>query len=673
MNLWFLTSEFPPYFGGGIATYMGLTADLFARHGHAVTVFLHDPASPGTRIESRPNGVRVIRFHEELSPDYKPLANFARVSYLYANAVARQIRIEGPPDVIESQEYHALPYQLLHRKRTLDPMVKDVPVVITAHSPKFLLDPLEEAPPYLLPDWWVGEMERLSLRTADQVIAPSAYLRAALRDALPGLDPQVIPNPFPVPSDVPPPGGGLVYIGRLQVLKGVLVLFAALQRLWDQGWSQPIDCYGGDAMYKVRNQSMREFLQERYRPYVERGLIRFHGLVPPDQVAHVLRAAGVVAVPSLFENFPYAVVEAMAHGRVVVASDTGGQRDLIVDGYNGFLFPGRDVAALAAVLEHAVSLSPAQKAAVGQAARHAIADVAHPDQVYAEKIRVYDAVRQTPRVFRSFPFIRPVPALPPLAPGRRELSVVIPYHNLGPYVKDTLTSLRGVQDVDMEILLVDDGSTDLLSIRRLYQIYDEFPEVAIVRTENQGLARTRNFGAARAQGTYLAFLDADDTVHPQYYPRALQILRAYDNVSFVGAWTKYRGESDEIWMTWNPEPPYILFRNAVNSSALVYRRQDFLEYGLNDPDFIYGYEDYESVVRLVRHGRVGVVIPEPLFFYLARPNSMSHAFTPEGELFLHSLMVRKNAEIYRQYGAELTQIINANWPHYTNDNPSSPF
>jgi glycosyltransferase involved in cell wall biosynthesis len=230
-----------------------------------------------------------------------------------------------------------------------------------------------------------------------------------------------------------------------------------------------------------------------------------------------------------------------------------------------------------------------------------------------------------------------------------------------------------VSGLDVEILLIDDGSTDPASIRCLYQMADTFPEITVLRTPNQGLAKTRNYGATHAHGTYLAFLDADDTVDPDYYPRALAILRHYDNVSFVGSWTQYRGESNEIWMTWNPEPPYILFRNAVNSSALVYRRQDFLEYGLNDPEFRYGYEDYESVVRMVSHQRAGVIIPELLFIYLARPNSMSHAFTNEMELYLHSLIVKKNPALYHQYGPELTQIINANWPHYTNDNPSSPF
>lgn len=671
MRIWILTSEFPPYFGGGIATYGGLMTKILAHHGHQITVFLHDPSEVGIRIEHNSDGVRIVRFHQELTDAYKPLASFARKSYLYADVVIQFIRNESQPDVIESQEYHALPYLLLQRKRTGDALLQTVPIVVTTHSPKFLLDPLEERPSFLLPDWWIGEMERFCLRAADVVISPSEYLRDALQKALPGLDVTIVPNPYLVPSETPM-GQGLVYIGRLQMLKGVLVLFAALKRLWDQGWNQPIDCYGGDAVFRATNQSMQSYLEERYRPYLDQGLIRFHGLVPPDSVVRVLETTRVVVVPSLFENFPYTVVEAMGHGRIVVASHTGGQKDLISDGQNGFLFHSNDPISLSQALQKAFSLSSAQQLQMGTEARKTIGTVANPSTIYQKKMEIYWAsTKSTPPP--SFPFIRPVAPLPPLKTNRRELSVIIPYHNLGLYVNDALQSLCQVQDIDMEIILVDDGSTDLLSIRRLYQIYENFPQITVLRTENQGLARTRNFGAQNAQGTYLAFLDADDAVHPDYYSRALSILRQYDNVSFVGSWTQYQGESDEIWMTWNPEPPYILYRNSVNSSALVYRRQDFLAYGQNDPDFKYGYEDYESVVRLVSHGRAGVMIPELLFIYLARTNSMSHGFNNEMELYLHGLMVQKNQQIYHQYGPELTQIINANWPHYTNDNPSSPF
>ena len=94
------------------------------------------------------------------------------------------------------------------------------------------------------------------------------------------------------------------------------------------------------------------------------------------------------------------------------------------------------------------------------------------------------------------------------------------------------------------------------------------------------LRGARNAGFRASRGEFVAVLDADDLVAPGYYPRALEILRRYDELGFVGCWAQYFGASANAWPTWNPEPPYLLAHNTMNSSALVYRRRDLLAHGL---------------------------------------------------------------------------------------------
>lgn len=683
MKVWLMTTEYPPYFGGGIATYSAVTTRMLRDRGADVTVFLyHSEASEDQIIVQ--DGIRVVRFGDDLPTSFKPLANAARLSYLYANAVLRLMAQDGAPDIIESQEYQGLAYMLLWKKRALDPLLAQIPIVVTAHSPKFVLDPLEHSPRYLLPDWWIGEMERFSLRAADRVIVPSHYLKKTLQEALPGLEADVVPNPLAIAEETPPrpiPSLQLAYIGRLQRLKGILDLFSALESLWLAGHDIHIDLVGGDYWLKGLNQSMADYLKHRYAPWTSRGLVDFHGPVPPAEVGQWLTRAGIVVVPSQFENLPYVVMEAMAAGRIVVASDTGGQRELIEHGRSGWLYTGGHSNDLQQTLLRALSMTDSERQVMGQQAQERIHSLCRPDVVFTQKLALFKGVMA--RASRTedaqpalYPFIRPVEALPALTADHAstpELSVVIPFYNLGQYVEHTVQSLINVPIPSLEILIIDDGSTDPHSIATLYRIAARYPRVKIFRNANRGLARTRNYGAQMAQGTYLAFLDADDTVDPRYYPRALAILKHYHNVSFVGCWTQYSGESDEVWITWNPEPPYILYRNSVNSSALIFRRQDFLDVGQNDPEFAGGYEDYATVVSLVARGRAGVVIPETWFHYLARPDSMSHKFTNEQEIYLHSLIMAKNPDAYKQYSSALIQLMNANWPHYTNDNPSSPF
>ena len=161
---------------------------------------------------------------------------------------------------------------------------------------------------------------------------------------------------------------------------------------------------------------------------------------------------------------------------------------------------------------------------------------------------------------------------------------------------------------------MNDGSTELESLEKL-KPYRKDLTIKIIDTTNKGLAAARNVGAENATGKFLAFLDADDKISPEYYDRAVTTLTQYQNIHFVGCWTKYFGDSTNVWPTFSPEPPLILFHNMVNSSSLIYKTESFLEGGLNDKNMKFqGLEDYESVISMTEKGFRGVVLPEVLFF-----------------------------------------------------------
>ena len=147
----------------------------------------------------------------------------------------------------------------------------------------------------------------------------------------------------------------------------------------------------------------------------------------------------------------------------------------------------------------------------------------------------------------------------------------------------------------MEVIIVNDGSTEKESLNKLEHLANR--GIKIIHQSNQGLAVARNYGAMEATGDFLAFLDADDMISTTYYSRAVEILQCKSNVSFVGCWVQYFGESKNQWPAFNPEPPYLLFHNMVNSSGLVYKRESFLKAGLNDTRFIYGMEDYDRIMH----------------------------------------------------------------------------
>jgi len=142
-----------------------------------------------------------------------------------------------------------------------------------------------------------------------------------------------------------PPGPrapNIVFVGRLLANKGPQLLMEALAELAGEG-IRFTATFVGDG-------PMRSMLARRAGDAGIADQVRMTGAVPPNQVAAVLRTADVAVRPSFSEGLPLAVLEAMACGVCVVASDVAGNAELVSDGTNGLLFQPGDAQALAMAL-----------------------------------------------------------------------------------------------------------------------------------------------------------------------------------------------------------------------------------------------------------------------------------------------------------------------------------
>lgn len=680
MKIWLLTTEYPPQFGGGIGTYCLHSARMFASQGHEVTVITCDPTLEGDRSVDNQDGVRVVRFKPGNQPFYAHLGYSAALSYDFSECVEAEIREQGAPDVIEAQDYLGIGYFLLQKKKVNWPGLTDIPVVVTLHTPKFICDLVDQSPLYRFPNFWIGEMERFCIRAADVVLSPSQYLldETAKHVDLSDSVCTVIPNPFNL-DDLPEPDhaeaeNDLVFLGRMEYRKGIVQAIRYLTEMWDEGLQVPLSIIGGDTQFLPKNQMLGELIQEKFKPYCEKGLIRFVGKLPPEQVYRRLTASRAVVIPSLFENYPYTVVEAMALRNVVLASVSGGQSEIIQEiQQNGFLFTHDDAASFKRQLKRVLDLSPEQTEAIGENARRRISEICSYAAVYPQKLQAFETAIGRERS-RTFPFIRPRTQheRPHFNGEPGLLSVVIPFYNAGPWIKETVESILASSYRNLEVIIVNDGTNDAESLVALKELA-ALDAVTVVHKRNEGLPLARNSGASAARGEFVAFIDADDQVAPEFFEWGISLLKGYDNVSFVGSWTQYFEGSEGIWPTWNPEPPYLLVHNPVTSGGLIFRTQDFLAFGINDPEMEYGMEDYESVIKLVKHGCMGVVIPSPLFRYRIRPNSMSRGFNVDNQLYLYQLLTQKHADFYQEFGGEVFSLLNANGPGYLYDNPTWEF
>ena len=114
------------------------------------------------------------------------------------------------------------------------------------------------------------------------------------------------------------------------------------------------------------------------------------------------------------------------------------------------------------------------------------------------------------------------------------LSVIVPVYNAERYLSECADSVLAAPEPDIELILVDDGSTDSSAeICGLLASKDE--RVRVIRKENKGVSLARDAGLAAARGTYVLFLDADDSLIPEAFPDVLRAAREgrYDMTAFA--------------------------------------------------------------------------------------------------------------------------------------------
>jgi len=142
----------------------------------------------------------------------------------------------------------------------------------------------------------------------------------------------------------------VVSVGWLRWLKGYEDALLAISELARQDVPVTLDILGGDPPEEMGEPSQRERILYTVRDLDLEGRVVLHGHVPPSEVCEHLHRADALLHASVTEGLPNAVVEAMACGLPVVATDVGGTSEALRDGVDGFLVPPRDPEATAAAL-----------------------------------------------------------------------------------------------------------------------------------------------------------------------------------------------------------------------------------------------------------------------------------------------------------------------------------
>jgi glycosyltransferase involved in cell wall biosynthesis len=354
-----ISEEYPPETGwGGIGTYAYNLARGLADLGHRIQVISRGWGEETVQYDGR---VRVHRVAVP-EPSWRWGAHFVNLRFfetrgmlLWSRRVAGLIdRLHSiePFDVVESPEYHAQGlFAALGRRRP--------PVVVKLHTPAFLCRQINRVG-VGGSAWDTAISERLEYwlaRRARLVTSPSRRLATdvAAHWRLRPSTVRVIPNP--IDEQMFCPDGPIadtrtiVYVGRIERRKGVETLIDALPAILRSVPNARLRLVGKDHPSGPGGSSLSEHLRKRLRDAgVPAGAVEFAGPIDRTELPTTYRGAAVCVVPSLYENFPYTCLEAMACGSAVVASAVGGIPEIVTDFSDGLLVPPNRPDALAAAV-----------------------------------------------------------------------------------------------------------------------------------------------------------------------------------------------------------------------------------------------------------------------------------------------------------------------------------
>ena len=233
----------------------------------------------------------------------------------------------------------------------------------------------------------------------------------------------------------------------------------------------------------------------------------------------------------------------------------------------------------------------------------------------------------------------------------RRVSVIIPCYNLGAYLHEALGSVRAQTFRDYDVLVVDDGSTDQDTATVLAELASA--GIRLLRTDNHGLSAARNAGIASTTGELVCCLDADDRLAPQWLERGVELLDASPDLSFASHWLRTFGDESWVWQPVRSDLAALLDVNTLNGAALI-RRDAVLAVRGFDESMRDGCEDWEFWIRMTEAGYRGAIIPEVLYEYRRRPESMSRQMNQDAaHLRLYSALIERHHESYRQHLGDL--------------------
>ncbi len=199
----------------------------------------------------------------------------------------------------------------------------------------------------------------------------------------------------------------------------------------------------------------------------------------------------------------------------------------------------------------------------------------------------------------------------------------MPCYNDGEYIEASIESVLKQTYKNLELIIINDGSTDRLTIETLNKLSDK--RIKLYNVSQNGPAAARNFGIKKASGPYILPLDADDLIENSYIEKAVHILDKDSSIGIVYCLAELFDQASGTWELPAYSIENILVDNVIFITAM-FRKIDWVQTGGFNESLVHGMEDYDFWLSIVEIGRSVVQIPEKLFFYRIKKSSRQKQF-----------------------------------------------
>lgn len=224
------------------------------------------------------------------------------------------------------------------------------------------------------------------------------------------------------------------------------------------------------------------------------------------------------------------------------------------------------------------------------------------------------------------------------------VSIIIPVYNAATYLPETLHSILALQLQQVEIIIVDDGSTD--SSKQIAENFaDGNPVMKVLEQPNRGAAAARNAGIAQANGKYMLPFDSDDLLCSNFIEEAVRMMENDSQIKVVTAQGEFFGESTGLWNL----PDFSLYKLAHRNMLPVcslYRKSDWERIGGYCTEFV-GREDWDFWIALLKDGGQVVRLPFVGFKYRMHKNSKRNR-TRKFKRKIFELLNQRHPDFFKQ-------------------------